>query len=154
MEAAARAEEVKTGVPLRLRLLQEVARVSDGYSEVAQELATAMEEAREGSRLIITQTQMRSLENVAYTTPKVSDIFDLIKKQIGRGLWPVEIGDGLLAALGQRQAEARRIAQVVDPQDSDLSRRTYLLLCREFIKHLAAHFIYQRKLHGREEEEQ
>jgi hypothetical protein len=145
--------EVRVGVPVRLRLRQEVARVSDGYADAAQQLATEMERAREGTRPRITPTQVRGLENVAYTTDKVSDILDLVKKQIGRERWPADLGQDLLDALGQRQAEARRIAQTVDPKDEDLPRRTHLLLCREFIKHLAAHFVYRRKLRGEAEEE-
>ena len=145
--------EVRTGAPVRLRMRQEVGRVSDGYADAAQKLAAEMERAKEGTRPKITQTQVRGLENVAYATDKVSDILDLIKKQFGRERWPAELGQDLLDVLGQRQGEAKRIAQMVDPKDEDLPRRVHLLLCREFIKHLAAHFVYQRKLRGEAEEE-
>jgi hypothetical protein len=143
--------EGKTDIHLRLRLLREVASMSDGYTHTAQEFATKMESSR---RPKITMTQVRGLENIAYTTGKVSDILDLIKNQVGRNRWPLELGRELLDVLSQRQAEARRIAQIVNPKDDDLPRRTYLLLCQEFIKHVAAHFVYQRKLRSDRGEEE
>jgi hypothetical protein len=138
--------EVKTSALLRLRLRREIAQVSDGYYKSAEELARRMKKAD------LRIAQVRGLENVAYTTDKVSDILDLIKRQIGRGRWPIELGEDLLNALGDRRAEAKQIAQRVDPkgEDDDLPRRTHLLLCREFIKHLATHFVYLGKLSGEE----
>jgi len=90
---------------------------------------------------------------VAYSTDKVSDILDLVKKQIGRGRWPMDPGEDVLVALDKRWAEAKQIAKGVNATDDDLPRRAHLLLCREYIKHLAAHFIYQRQVHREEEEE-
>jgi len=129
----------KASVPMRLKLRREVARVSDGYYADAEKLAEWM--AREGLKT----DQVRSLENVAYSTDKVSDILDLVKRQIGRGQWPVNLGKAMLTALGKRQAEGELVAKAVDASDGDLPRRSHLLLCREYVKHLAAHFIY---LHG------
>jgi hypothetical protein len=139
--------EAKTAAMMRLKLRQEIARISDGYADAAQELATKMEKTR------LKISQVRGLESVAYTTDKVSDILDLVKKQIGRERWRAEVGEDLLDELGKRQADARRIAQAVDRNDGDLPRRAHLLLCREYIKHLAAHFVYWRRLAGGEEEE-
>jgi len=127
---------------LRLKLQQEIARTSDGYYQSAEEIARRM---REGDLKI---AQVRGLENVAYTTDKVSDIFDLIKRQVGRGRWSVSLGEDLLRALNERRAEAERIAKSINPQDEDLPRLTHLLLCREFIKHLAAHFVYLDRIKG------
>lgn len=145
--------EVRTSPRLRLR--QRVAQVSDNLAEDAYKLAVRFEgyKDRGSSKPKITITQVRSLENVAYTTPKVSDVTDYVKKQIGRAHWPLDLGEDMLAAFDRLQPEARRIAQGIDRQDDDLPRQVHLLLCREYIKHLAAHFIYQRRLHGEEEEE-
>lgn len=127
--------EVQVDTRLRMWHRREIARVSDGYYHHAELLARRMQEQ-------LKTTQVRNLENIAYSTDKVSDIFDLIKKQVGRRQWPFALGQALLEALSERQAEARQIAQVINDKDTDLPRRTYLLLCREYVKHLAAHFIY------------
>lgn len=131
----------------RLRLRHEIAAVSDRYADRAIELAEQMQNEKKKP----TPTQVRGLENVAYSTDKVSDIFDLVKKQTGRERWSLELGESLLAELGECQRDARHIAGAVDPEDSDLPRRVHLLLCREFIKHLSAHFIFLSKRSGDEE---
>lgn len=136
----------KTDILTRLKVRREVARASDGYYTEAEKLAERMRQAK------LKTDQVRGLENVAYATEKVSDVLDLVKKQIGRGRWPLELGEDMLATFGRMQPEARRIAKGIDSQDSDLPRRVHLLLCREYIKHLAAHFIYQLRLRGEEEE--
>lgn len=130
------AAEIRADARLRLRLRQEIARASDGYYQKAEGLARRMKDEE------LKTAQVRNLENVAYTTDKVSDILDLVKKQIGRGQWPLDLGQDLLDALSERQAEARRIARDIDAKDIDLPRRIHLLLCREYVKHVAAHFIY------------
>lgn len=130
--------QTKIGVPVRLKLRREVARVSDGYYADAEKLAERM--ARAGLKT----DQVRNLENVAYSTDKVSDVLDLVKRQIGRGQWPLDLGEAVLKALRNRRSEAERIAKAVDAADDDLPRRAHLLLCREYVKHLAAHFVYLR----------
>jgi len=145
----------ETQTSTRLRLRQRVAQVSDRFAEDAGRLAARLEsyKDRSSSKPKIALTQVRGLENVAYTTLKVSDITDYVKKQIGRRRWPLELGEDLLAAFDRLQPEVRRIAKDMGVQDKDLPRQTHLLLCREYVKHLAAHFIYQRRLRGEEEEE-
>jgi len=125
----------------RVKLRQEIAHISDGYYADAGKLAERMRQAG------LKTDQVRNLENVAYSTDKVSDVLDLAKKQIGRGRWPLDVGEDILAALDKRWAEAKQIAKRVDATDDDLPRRAHLLLCREYIKHLAAHFVYQLRLH-------
>jgi len=138
--------EVKASSVSWLRLRQEIAQLSDGYYTGAEELARQMK--KEGLKT----AQVRGLENVAYTTDKVSDIMDLVKRQVGRGRWSVELGEELLKALSERQTEAERIARTIDQSNEDLPRRTHLLLCREFIKHLTTHFVYLDKLKGEEKQ--
>jgi hypothetical protein len=135
----------KAGVPVRLKVQREVARLSEGFYEEASQLAERVRQAK------LKTDQVRGLENIAYSTDKVSDILDLVKKQIGRGRWPLDVGEDILAALGQRQAEAKRIAKSINVADDDLPRQAHLLLCREYVKHLAAHFVYQRQVYGEEE---
>lgn len=135
----------KGDIFLHLRLRHEIAAVSDGYDDRAKELAKRMQDDKKKP----TPTQVRGLENVAYSTEKVSDIFDLVKKQTGRGQWSLELGQDLLSGLDKCQDDARRIARIVGPDDSDLPRQVHLLLCRELIKHLAAHFMFLSKREDR-----
>lgn len=125
---------------VRARLRHEIAKASDRYYTIAKDLAQRMRETD------LKTHQIRTLENVAYTTDKVSDIMDLVKKQTGRGKWRLEIGQQMLDTLDERQSEALKIAQPIDPHDDDLPRRVHLLLCRELIKHVAAHVLYASKL--------
>jgi len=94
------------------------------------------------------KSQIRNLENLAYTTDKISDITDLLKKLIGRDTrgkrWAKDgIGQEVIGALEGLRGEADKIAE--NQLDADLPRRVHLELCREFVKHLAAEFIYQKR---------
>ncbi len=108
----------------------------------------------------LTMAQLRNLENVAYTTDKVSDVTDLLKKLIGRDAqgdgWGSGVGQDLLSTLTWLRGEADRIATEVQPDyrqtEPDLSRQMHLTLIREYIKHMAAHFVYQYRLRGEETE--
>ncbi|MCI0401674.1 MAG: hypothetical protein L0Z68_10350 [Gammaproteobacteria bacterium] len=122
----------------RLKLQREIAKQSEKYYQTAEELALQIPAALKTS-------QIRNLENVAHTTGKVSDILDLVKKQIGRDKGWSGWGEELLNSLGACRAEGRRIAERIARDEEDLPRQASLMLCRELIKHLAAHFLYQRK---------
>lgn len=125
-------------------LRAEIARVSD-------EQVTEGRPRHLASRLTQTEldkSQIRNLENLAYTTDKISDITDLLKKLIGRDTrgkrWAKDnIGLEVIGALESLRGEADKIA--ANQLDADLPRRVHLELCREFVKHLAAEFIYQKK---------
>lgn len=123
----------------RMKLQQAIAEKSDGYYPKAKGLAEKL--ARQDVKL----AQIRSLENLAYSTEKVSDILDLVKTKIGRGKLPASLGEELLTGLDGLRVDARRLAQTVRPDDEDLPRQTHVRLCREFLKHLAAHFSYLKR---------
>jgi hypothetical protein len=105
------------------------------------------------SRLVET-SQVRTLESIAFTTDKVSDVTDLIKRSIGRDRkgrgWATEdLGRDLLIALQALRAEAERIVKDLPDAlsgavDADLPRRVHLELCRELIKHVAAEFLFRK----------
>lgn len=105
------------------------------------------------SRLVET-AQVRGLENVAFTTDKVSDITDLIKRSVGRDRkrqgWAKEnLGSDLLKALKELRTEAERIVDDLPDalsaaKDSDLPRRVHLELCRELVKHLAGDYLFRK----------
>lgn len=136
-------------VQQRLRLRGEIAKVSDVlYSQVelpVSKLLKAFGDKEGGFDKGL--TQVRNLENVAYSTDRLSDIYDLLKKQIGRSdqgkRWRHQgVGQEILDALSGLGREARQIANQVDKDNPDLPRQVHLALIREYVKHLAAHYLY------------
>lgn len=97
--------------------------------------------------------QVRNLESLAYSTDKVSDLTDLLKKRIGRDSrgerWAHDgVGQALIKELEGLRERANKIADALKKYDlaydNDLARRIHLLLCREHIRHLVANFEYLR----------
>jgi len=124
-----------------------VARVSDSLFEEAQGPAEKLQQAG------LDTSQIRNLENVAYSTDRLSDIYDFLKKQMGRPgklgqQWRHQaVGQELLNTLTGLHDRARAVLKQV-PQgysqavDTDTGRRVHLMLCREYLKHVAAHYLY------------
>lgn len=99
------------------------------------------------------KAQVRNVENLAYSTDKVSDVMDLLKTLIGRDStgerWAHKsVGKTLLDALTGLRGNADRIADRLreygDAWDDDLARRIHLQLCREYLRHLSASFEYYK----------
>jgi hypothetical protein len=100
-------------------------------------------------------SQVRGLENVAFTTDKISDITDLIKRSVGRarkreGWAKDDVGSELIAALKAVRSVAERIVEELPDflgpvKDSDLPRRVHLELCRELVKHLASDYLFLKQ---------
>lgn len=136
---------------LRVALRGAIARASDEQLEQSRPRLLAERLAK--TRL--DNAQIRNLENLAYTTDKVSDITDLLKKLIGRdsrgrGWANDNLGEEVIAALVALRAEADQIVKNIPDQlrgavDDDLPRRVHLDLCREFVKHLTAAFMYHKR---------
>ncbi|MCR4407437.1 MAG: hypothetical protein NUW24_11035 [Anaerolineae bacterium] len=131
-------------VSLRVALDRAIARKSDEYDGEAQRYADQLK----GTKL--DKTQVRGLETLASTTDKVSDITDWLKLRVGRDSerkgWAKEgIGRDLLTTLEGLRGDAGKIVAELPRDhatDPDLERQVHLRLCREFLKHLAAHFEY------------
>jgi hypothetical protein len=121
---------------LRMKLRRRIAELSDRYYQQADAIAKQMVTAE------IKAAQIKTIENVAYSTDKVSDILDLLKTRIGRDRRWRKVGEELLAVLGRLRGDADPLAQEMRPSEADLARQIHLKLCREFLKHLAAHFTY------------
>jgi hypothetical protein len=129
---------------LRVALDRDVARTSDRYDKRSQEYASRLT----GTKL--DKTQVRGLESLACTTDKVSDITDWLKFRVGRDSgrdrWAKEgIARDLLAELEGLRKDAQEIVTALSSTyslDADQERQVHLRLCREFLKHLAAHFEY------------
>jgi len=131
-------------VALRVVLERAIARKSDEYDRLARQYANQLIATK------LDKTQVRGLETLASTTDKVSDITDWLKLRVGRDSgrerWAKEgIGRNLLTDLEGLRRDARDIVDklgVDKDKDPDLERQVHLRLCREFLKHLAAHFEY------------
>lgn len=130
----------------QLFIHREVAHVADseafyaGARSVGQDLKDADLETR----------QVRALENLACSTAMVSDLYDFIKRQIGRRKWAAGVGKKLLEALEGLRNDAGRIVQAARAQypggvDDDTARHVHLMLCREYLKHVVAHYLYVRR---------
>lgn len=102
--------------------------------------------------------QMRHLERLAYGTGRLADLFDYIKGQVGRDKegknWNKgRFGTALLEALRKLDGEAKTVLTAVR-QDSghqgpeDALRQIHLALCREYVRHLTAHYFYDRAIRG------
>jgi len=143
-------EQAVQEVALRVAMERAIARKSDEYDQSARRYADQLV----GTKL--DKTQIRGLETLASTTDKVSDITDWLKLRVGRDSgrdrWAKEgIGRDLVNELEGLRNDARRIVDELRagegtafayPVDPDLERQVHLRLCREFLKHLAAHFEY------------
>lgn len=131
----------------RIATRHKIAQRSDVYFGQAQALADLAVGAD------LRTSQVRNLETLAYSTDKVSDLLDLVKKQTGRsrsgkGWRYQDLGESLLNALAELKGDAQEIGQVVGqayaPLPEDYERQVHLELCREYLKHLAAHYLYSR----------
>jgi hypothetical protein len=120
--------------PRRTSILRQVAEVSDAFYPAAQGMAGQM--GRD-----VSTSQIRNLEVLANSTRNVTHVLDLVKTQTGRGHLPRRAGEDLLNALTEMREVARRIATGVG--DEGLTRQVHLELCREYLRHLSAHFDYQ-----------
>jgi len=134
-------EQAVQEVALRVALERAIARKSDEYDQSARQYAYQLV----GTKL--DKTQVRGLETLASTTDKVSDITDWLKLRVGRDSgrerWAKEgIGRDLVNELEGLRNDAKKIVQGLSQVDPDLERQVHLRLCREFLKHLAAHFEY------------
>lgn len=136
---------------LRVALRGAIARASDEQLEQSRPRLLAERLAKTK----LDNSQIRNLENLAYTTDKVSDIMDLLKKLVGRdsrgrGWASDNLGQEVIAALAALRAEADQIVKNIPDRlrgaiDDDLPRRVHLDLCREFVKHLTAAFMYHKR---------
>lgn len=140
---------------LRAYVRAQIARLSDQQMDERDDRIRGFAERLTGTR--VDMAQMRNLETLAYTTDKVSDITDLVKRSIGRDLasrgWARDnIGVDVLTALEALRADAKKVvAGLRDefsdlPDDDDLVRRVHLELCREFAMHLTAEFLYRKAI--------
>jgi len=131
----------------RVAIKRTVAQASDALFEKAQGPAEKLRRAG------LDTGQIRNLENIAYSTDRLSDIYDFLKKQMGRPgdlgkKWRYQgVGQELLDTLIGLRKQARDTVKGVPQEyaqgvDEDTERQVHLMLCREYLKHIAAHYLY------------
>lgn len=125
-----------------------VANLGDHYAlpkSGAKGSGEAQRFAREFAQTRLTKSGLRGLESLAWSTDSVGDILDYIRMRVGRGTWST--GATLAAVLEElrndKAVEAFFQSQP-DKADETQHRLLHLDLCREFIKHLVAHFEFEK----------
>lgn len=109
------------------------------------------------------RSQMTSLEGIAESTFKTSDVFDYIKKQTARFTYwrqgfpeyknpELSFGERLKNYLEDELAKKRDTicgAEKLDIKDIQERRRIHLLLMRQFIRQMVVQYEYQVSIGGK-----
>lgn len=131
----------------RIMMMKEVARVADGLAEKSKSLGEKAEKCFGEKH----KSQIRGLENIANSTIKVTDVKDYIKKQTGKHKeWRRhQFGTTLLGeveALSLKAGEIRgKLEEDFKEHDTSFlpsSREIHILLIRELVKQVSAHYLY------------
>jgi hypothetical protein len=141
---------------LQVAMRAKINRVSD--SEEMRERVNARAKILAHKEAGLDNTQIRNLENIAYSTDKISDITDFLKQQIGRSKskkrWRYQnVGTEILTdLLDKNRFLPRQIGQIITelttehPQaiNDEANHRLRLDLYRAYIRHLTAEYLYQK----------
>lgn len=109
------------------------------------------EELGQKANPLLPKSQMEKLQNVAYSCDKVVDIFDYLKNQTGKDLkkesWAKDgLGQLFLETLTDLNKSRERLIRKIEEQELILDefdrQKIYLELCREFIRHTVAQYLY------------
>lgn len=105
----------------------------------------AQQFAREFAQTRLTKSGLRGLESLAWSTDSVGDILDYIRMRVGRGTWSTGAS---LAVVLEKLPNDKTVEAFFqshsDKADETQHRLLHLDLCREFIKHLVAHFEFEK----------
>ncbi len=97
------------------------------------------------------RSQMTSLENIANSTLKVTDVLDFIKKQFAKSKpnenwrkedFGIELQKYIEQSLRKRREEICHVLEGVEEKSAD-GQRVYLSLIREFVRQLVIHYEYR-----------
>lgn len=152
------AEQQSNKIP-EMAIIREVSNQAEIFYEQAVELGDHAALVLSNQR----RSQMTSLETIAESTLKISDVLDYIKKQTARlPEWrqPMPGQSGPAAALGERlrnhlenklvtnlETICRNLRIGKDEEaDQQLRRRIHLLLIRQFIRQMIVEYEYQSNL--------
>jgi len=127
---------------MQMKTIKEIALKSDLFYEQTTELGKIAANAIGNKH----RTQINSLENIALSTLKVSDVLDYIKKQIARDeKWRVnDFGNLLKKHIETQLLEARDdiCEKVTVDKNSAEAQQIYLALIREFIRQIVVNYQY------------
>jgi hypothetical protein len=131
---------------LLVRREQMLAIVSDDFASEAEKFAERLTDTK------VEMAQIRGLENLANTTDRISDIVGWLKLRVGRDgkheRWAKDgVGRDLIIRLQALKDSVQKTAAQVGEsyaRDFEKKREIHLLLCREFIRHIATHFEYAK----------
>ena len=110
------------------------------------------------SELFSNKSQMKKLQNIAFSCNKTVDILDYIKNQTGKdekkNNWAQKdygkkLIENLTALARRRDQLVKQLEEknyVVEPGEK---QKIYLSLCREFIRHMVAQYLYGREVQGK-----
>lgn len=134
----------------QMQIVRAVALAADGFYADAKRLGETAVECFEGGR----RSQITGLETVAAGAVKISDVLDYIKKQVGKDTSPQldrhtwrknEFGVRLLEYLEKTLREqVDRLAVTPPLTDAAERQRAHLMLIREFVRQLGAHYEFTR----------
>ena len=103
------------------------------------------------------RAQMKKLQNLAYSSNKVVDIFDYIKNQTGKDNrqmnWAkASLGEKFLKKLVGLKSKRDNLVEKLQGQNFEVNdfdrQKIYLELCREFIRHTVAQYLYGKEVQG------
>ena len=132
-----------------MKIIKEVAQVADrddfcGRAKTLGEIASSAFGEKHRS-------QMTSLENIANSTLKVTDVLDFIKKQFAKAKpnegwrkddFGIKLKKYIEQSLRKRREEICHVLEGVE-EESVEGQRIYLSLIREFVRQLVVHYEYR-----------
>ncbi|NLE46313.1 MAG: hypothetical protein GX620_16465 [Chloroflexi bacterium] len=127
---------------MRLRMLRQVALRADGFYDTAQNLGKKAAGALTDKK----RSQISGLEGIANSALKTTDVFDFVKLRTARqkewreGDWGAELLRFISRDLRLQRKEICN-ALGIDSESHD-GLEVHLLLIREFVRQLAAHYEY------------
>jgi len=107
----------------------------------------AQEFARKLAATTLDKSGLRGLESLAWSTDSVGDIVDYIRVRVGRdnrGTWSSGGVGQLFAKTLEEDLQKDANAFFTGEATATDKRLLHLDLCREFIKHLVAHFEFEK----------
>jgi hypothetical protein len=130
-----------------IELVRAIALRADALRGKAEELGQQAARALTGE---VGKRQIKGLENLASSTQKISDVFDYIKRQTAKQeAWRNNnFGKTLLDYLeNELIPQAQALANQLNASGSE-RHRIQLVLVREFVRQLSAHYVFERALSG------
>lgn len=131
-----------TGMHRALEIRRKVAVRSDQFASKAEEFGALAAQVITGTS---GRSQLTGLEAIARSTLKIADILDYIKLRTGRQKsWQDDdFGRQLLSYL-QDEIKLKPNIAMQPPLNSDEQHQVILLLMREFIRQVTAHYEFAR----------